>query len=264
MTAQSGRAVLILGHPSHEVRVFTWMLKTKPVVSVLTDGSANRGFRVCEHTASYLQERGIPLGSMFGAFPDRQFYAHILSQDFQFFRSVSRHLAEELCDESVGLVAGDSIEGFNPTHDICRLLIDAAVLIARLKRKQPLANYEFTLVGPVKPKDKACDGASILVTLTDEERGQKIEFAKVYPGVAEDVARQLAAHGAESFGEEFLYPSDESRLFRPLFHDKPPYELYGEMRVLSGFYSSVLRYSEHVRPIQEDLCRFVEAQRGSA
>ena len=259
--------LLILGHPSHELRVYEWLLRTKPMVFVLTDGSANRGFKVCEHTAAYLDATGIKRGSLFGAFPDKDFYQHIRSQHFDFFRSIVRHLSEEMMAEHVELVAGDSIEGFNPTHDLCRLMIDAAVMVAKKRRAKPLRNYEFALVGPVQPRPDELSrmpaGEILLFSLSEEMRSQKIDFAKRYPGVSEDVARQLAAHGELAFGTECLYPSDESRLFRDLFVKKPPYELYGEERVKSGLYDSVLRYVEHVKPVQENLAAYVREEGGA-
>lgn len=254
-------AALVLGHPSHELRVYQWLIENKPLVFILTDGSANRGFPVSEHTKKVLTEKGIPQGTLFGAFPDRTFYEHVRTLDFPFFRGLAEHLAAALSDESIEVVAGDAIEGFNPTHDLCRLITNAAILVANLSRRRPLQNLDFALVGPVFDPEHAGREDLVVIRLTEEEKAEKIRVAKGYPGVEADVERALRTFGEESFSEECLRPVDEEKLFSELHDTKPAYERYGEERVRDGLYSFVIRYSEHLRPIQEDLARWT-AERG--
>ena len=262
LASESTSTLLVLGHPSHELRVFQWLLETKPRVFVLTNGSANRGFPVSEHTKSYLSEEGIPLGSLLGAFPDRDFYQHMQNKDFPFFRSLAAQLAEEFSDEAVSRVAGDAIEGFNPSHDVCRLLIHAAVLVANSRRKTPLENFEFDLVGPIIRESDRERTDCIRLRLSSEQLAKKIAAAKAYPGVTADVNRQLEKFGEESLQEECLRPSDARDLSRNLFHEKPPYEKFGEERVQAGLYKEVLRYSQHIRPLQTDLAAWVILEGG--
>ena len=45
-------------------------------------------------------------------------------------------------------VAGDAVEGFNPSHDLCRLVIDAAVVTGSTARRSPRRDdFEFPLEG---------------------------------------------------------------------------------------------------------------------
>ena len=234
------------------------MLRTRPLVFVLTDGSANRGFAVSDHSRKVLTERGIAIGSVFGAYPDRVFYEHIRKLDFSFFRGLASLLSEELADESVETVAGDAIEGFNPTHDLCRLIINAGILVANSRRKTPLKNLDFALDGPVF--DPAHIGRTDLVTmkLSKDETDEKIRVARGYPGIQSDIDRAIKAFGEHTFAEECLRPTGLERLYQQLHDQKPAYERYGEERVRDGLYSFVIRYTEHLQPIQKDLASWTD------
>ena len=261
-TSTGKETLLVLGHPSHELRVYQWLIQTKPKVFVLTNGSANRGFAVSDHTKSQLSERGIPCGSLFGAFSDKEFYEQMKSKNFAFFRSLAAHLTEEFSNESYSRVCGDAIEGFNPSPDLCRLLIHAAFLVANSKRKTPLENFEFDLVGPIQRESDKARKDLIVINLTPEQLREKIAIARNYPGVGADVERQIEKYGEAGLQLECLRPSDSRDLFRKLFEEKPPYEKFGEERVQAGLYREVLRYSEHLHPLQEALALWVKEQGG--
>ena len=43
------------------------------------------------------------------------------------FVALAQELAIALAQAGVECVAGDAVEGFNPAHDVCRLIVDGAV-----------------------------------------------------------------------------------------------------------------------------------------
>src|SRR5438105_11481135 len=45
-----------------------------------------------------------------------------------------------------GYVVGDAIEGYNTTHDVCRLMINCAVEAANRSNYHQIANYEYPVV----------------------------------------------------------------------------------------------------------------------
>ena len=65
-------------------------------------------------------------------------------------------LAASFARNGIDFVAGDATEGFNPTHDICRALVNAAVAIAERVNRRIIANYEFCLTRDRQKSPECC------------------------------------------------------------------------------------------------------------
>src|SRR6185295_3700770 len=118
------RAALVIAHPSHELRVHGWMQRTRPLVFVLTDGSGREAQPQLASTTKTLKDVAAQTGSVYGRVSDRDIYNAFLSRDFSFFIGLSEEIAEDLHRQRIDYVVGDSAEGYSPTHDACRLLVD--------------------------------------------------------------------------------------------------------------------------------------------
>src|SRR6266700_3773669 len=138
-------AALVIGHPGHELRVFHWVEMVRPVVFVLTDGSGRLGQARLPSTTRILDQTGASRGSFYGRLTDGQAYSAILNFDFSVFIELARELARFMVDDAVDYVVGDAAEGYNPTHDVCRLVIGAAVALVGRHRGQRPASYDFPL-----------------------------------------------------------------------------------------------------------------------
>ena len=51
--------------------------------------------------------------------------------------------ADGFLRDGIGYVSGDATEGYNSTHDACRLLINAAVEMASRRGAARSANFDF-------------------------------------------------------------------------------------------------------------------------
>jgi hypothetical protein len=246
-------AVIVVGHPGHELRVHGWMEIARPVVCVLTDGSGSAGAGRLESTSRVLERTGSRRGLIYGRMSDRAVYTAILEHDLDLFLG----LADELCNALVTLeatsVVGDAIEGYNPSHDVCRLLINAAVRMASRALRSPIANYDFMLVGAPDEVPKARRNEVVCLPLDDEALARKLESAQTYPELAGEVAAAIDRFGVTPFQREFLRPVDLDDPLGWPAHLVPFYEQYGEKRVAEGVYDRVLRFREHVVPLGEAL-----------
>src|ERR1700720_1629366 len=139
------RPALLVGHPGHELRVLGWLAENRPRVYVLTDGSGPDGTSRLPATSRLLDRLGSRRGRVFGLFSDARTYRAILEQEIGIFQSIVDELAQSLIEHGIDFVAADAAEGFNPTHDICRQLANAAVSKARMLTGRAIANYEFCL-----------------------------------------------------------------------------------------------------------------------
>jgi hypothetical protein len=244
-------SVLVIAHPGHELRVHGWLERTRPRVLVLTDGSGHTGNSRLESTARVVADAKATPGPVFGAFSDCQAYDALLSGDRNLFADLARRIARELESPDVDSVAGDAAEGYNPIHDICRCLVDAAAALADRRRSTPLRVYDFPLAGPPAPAGFEPPRDSLCFRLSDGEFARKLAAARSYARLDAEVAAALLEHGEDAFRVEFLRRLERDR--RLLISEPPFYEMYGEKQVAAGHYAKVLRYREHVRPIEEFL-----------
>lgn len=243
-----GATALIIAHPGHELRVHGWMERTRPEVFVLTDGSGHTERSRLASTAEVLRRAGARPGAVFGRFRDRSLYELLLSRDLGALERLARDIAENLVQAGIRCVAADAIEGYNPGHDLCRVVADAAVRLAQSRLGRPIASYGF-------PLDARPDAGSwqIRHELDDEALRRKMEASLGYPEMRAEVERNLAEHGREAFRVECLRLVDGEAVVEHLVDDPPYYERYGERQVAAGHYERVLRFREHFLPVARGL-----------
>ena len=77
-------------------------------------------------------------------------------------------------------VAGDAVEGFNPAHDVCRLLLNAAVAILRAGSLPGLRNRDFTLEALPAHCPADMYGEATWIHLDEAALGRKLEAAGTF------------------------------------------------------------------------------------
>jgi hypothetical protein len=248
------RAVLVVGHPGHELRVHRWLELATPTVHVITDGSGRTGRSRVASTAAVLARAGCSQGAVFGACSDAAIYATILRGEAAPLLRIVETLAEAFQDADY--VAADALEGFNPSHDFCRLMVNAA--LGRVART--IGNYDVLLDGDPRACPEHLRADAVELVLDDDALGRKIEAALGYPELRDETSRALAAYGADAFRVEMLRPVRDLREgVEALDEDPPYYERYGSEQVAAGHYREVIRYQAHVRPLARALWRGAEA-----
>jgi hypothetical protein len=243
----------VVAHPGHELRVFGWMETAAPLVCVLTDGSGSGGEGRLESTDAVLVRTGAHPGPVYGWMSDRAIYGAILSGDADRFRRLADELAAMMVEGGVDCVVADAVEGYNPSHDVCRLVVNAALRLASRARGAPIAAYDFLLVGAPDQCPDALRADALWLSLDDAALARKLEAARGYPELAGEVEHALERFGAAPFRTECLRPVDLSDPYGWDAAETPYYESYGEKRVAEGAYDRVLRFGEHVRPLADAL-----------
>jgi hypothetical protein len=204
---------------------------------------------------------------------DVDLYNAVLDFEHRPFIAVVDRLAAALMNKNVTCIAGDAEEGYNPAHDICRLIVNAAVNFVNLKRDRHIPNYDFKLAGPpANSSDDLRDG-SIWLNLDDAAFTRKVAAARNYPELQAEVETALNGTVHASFSNDPIL-NERSRstygvttannfrveCLRPVNlngaepkHAAPFYEEYGERQVSAGRYTRVLRYREHMLPLADAL-----------
>jgi hypothetical protein len=248
------RAALVIAHPGHELRVHRWLELARPVVLVLTDGSGHTGRSRLSSTMAVLERAGAVPGPLFGRLSDRSLYEAILSGDTDLFAGLAEEIAMALDDADVDYVAGDAVEGFNPGHDVCRLLLNAAILrLEQLGRR--VESFEFPLDGPPQECPGEDRSNAILLELDEDSLQRKLEAARTYTELEGEVNRAYASYGWEPFRVECLRPVRYSLEIGHRFQHPPYYESYGEKQVAAGIYQEVIRFQVHMAPLAASLGR---------
>jgi hypothetical protein len=245
--------VLIVAHPGHELRIFGWLERARPVVCVLTDGSGSGGEGRLDSTTRTLRSTCATPGAVYGPLSDRAIYAAMLGGDVDLFRRLADELAEVLAAQDTDCVVGDAVEGYNPSHDVCRLVIDTAVRMVGRTRGGMIPNYDFPLVGPPGQCPEPLRASAYFLHLDDAALGRKLDAADAYPELAGEVRAALGRFGVEPFRGECLRPVAPAERHGWGPDEVPFYERYGEERVAAGVYQHVLRFREHVLPISDAL-----------
>jgi hypothetical protein len=171
------------------------MEKARPYVCVLTDGGGRSGESRLDRTTEVLLKAAARPGAIYGRLTDLEVYSAVLDGNAGLFAGLVEELARAFAEERIEYVVGDAAEGYSVTHDICRIMIDAAVDLAAREYGHRVANFDFLVVGsPADCPDELRDRA-IWLQLDDQAFGRKVNAALNYtPKLGMDV--EAALNGA--------------------------------------------------------------------
>lgn len=247
------RSALIIGHPGHELRVFKFVKDFKPRVYILTDGSGyDRSSRVY-NSRRILESQGATCADIMGVFSDYELYQIILKNKVSVLEDLIKTIYFDLTAHNINFLFGDAIEGFNPTHDVCRYLINILVEIHSIKLSKQVSNFDFNLDGLPEECPVHLRSGMLSRKLNDAEISAKIEAAKNYPELKEDVEHTLNKFGHDAFRTECLRPVKNRKDLRGWQTSKPQYEIFGGKRVSDGQYEQVITFKDHVEPLANQL-----------
>lgn len=246
---------LVVAHPGHELRVYHWVEQNRPIFCCLTDGSGGWATSRLSSTARLLDAVGAPAGPVYGRYADTQVYTLLLEGRVDVFVALAQELAAAFATAGVDCVAGDAVEGFNPSHDVCRLIVDGAVEILRRQTGREVRNYEFVLDGP---PEMDCPGA-IVIRLDEAALDRKLAAAHEYTEMRGEVEAALERYGRQAFATECLHPIAATSPTSRFEEEAPAYERFGEKRVKEGRYSEIIRYRDHVRPVAAAIAAAVDS-----
>jgi hypothetical protein len=241
------RAALVIGHPGHELRVYGWLAAVRPQVFILTDGSGTTGMGRIASSSQLLAKTGSPLGKICAPFSDAGIYQAIRDCNIDKFLTLVDDLADTFMRDEIELVVSDANEGYNPTHDLCREIAQAAVEKIRHMSGRLIPHYEFCLTEWEHGSTYAHGERCVHTQLNHATLVAKIEASRAYAELQNEVDRALMMGGAEHFRVECLKRVDGWAPIDQAY--KPQYEIWGEQRVAEGKYTSVLRFHEHILPI---------------
>jgi hypothetical protein len=252
-TVLRGNVALVVGHPGHELRIHHWVETARPLTFVLTDGSGRGLPSRLPSTKNVLRKAGAKPAPIFGRWTDAEAYEVLLSGNLAALTELTRELANTLSANNIEAVVADAMEGFNPTHDLCRYVTNAAVLTADGANGRKIDNFDFVVVAHPRTAPAEIRDQCVRLQLDEAALTRKRIAAENYPELKEEIDAAISQFGLEVFATELLRPVTGH--LSDGFHDPPFYETHGEKRVRQGHYEEVIRYQEHFRPLMEALWR---------
>lgn len=243
-------SALVVAHPGHELRVFHWMERTRPLYCCLTEGSGGAASSRMRSTDAVLERVGSTPGPIYGRYSDKEIYRFLLAGRTDVFVALADELADVFVSAAVDAVAGDAVEGFNPSHDICRFVIDGAVALASRRSGRSIGNHDFVLDEAPDACPEASRHAATWLRLDAAALDRKIDAALQYPELRPEVQAALERFGRGAFAVECLRPATTAPMLDLFDGALPAYERYGEQRVREGRYSEIIRYRQHVLPVR--------------
>lgn len=245
-------SALIIGHPGHELRAFKFLKDSKPDVYILTDGSGHSNDSRLHQSIELIESLGATYKNTITPFTDKELYAIILDGDLAQIRQVKEQLLFSIKENNYNKIFGDALEGFNPTHDICRYIING--IVAELEKNDPtksILNYDFVLdKGPNNLSQKE-NLTGFSLELSPLELNMKMHAALNYPELKTEVEIAIERFGMSSFSwESYRRVTNLNQTIN--WESKfPYYEEIGKKRVASGSYNTCIEFEKHIKPIAE-------------
>ena len=253
MSLHNPKFALIIGHPGHELRIYRFLEIYRPRVYVITDGSGSSQKSRIQNTLKTIIHAGAIASPVMGRFTDKELYNIIREKNKEPLIHLLDDIISDMEIHKINAFAGDALEGYNPTHDLCRYMINAINRIFGLKTGKEIPNFEFSLDGPPHKSPGRSIGEPIQLDLNEEDLGRKFVAAHNYPELLEEVKKVLELYGKSPFRTEYLWPVEHPDDYQSWIMDKPFYETWGKQKVNSGTYKDLITYQGHLKPLAEFL-----------
>ena len=240
------RAVLIVAHPGHELLLHHWLERAQPVVCALTDGSGGRARDRSGRSRTIIERAGARVGPVFAAATDREWYRAILAGDRRLFDGAAADIAQMCRVERITQIVGDSLEFFNPMHDLCSCL--AQNVSMQLQGSGAVAGVVELLTYPIERPDMVSAKPNYVLALDEAAMERKLAAAAEYHELTADVERRRVT-AIEHIASERLFSVDTHRVWPPRAPEEPFYEKFGREMIARGTYAELITYADHVRPL---------------
>jgi len=230
-----------MAHPGHELMLHHWMERHRPVVFALSDGSGSLGVARVERSKRVIEASGASVGAVFGLLPDAAWYRAIVAQDVTPFMRVVESITDGATPPAT--VVSDSIEYFNPLHDLCCVVAHVATGRINGRGGKPVQHLEY----PIEAESDRPSGQRL--TLDGPALARKHTAVANYEELKNEIERRSSGMNLDDLGRETLHMARCSEMWPQDLPVEPLYEKYGRMRVSSGVYRDVITYADHVRPL---------------
>ena len=242
--------LVVTGHPNHELAIFGFVQRARPHLLFLTDGGGQE--RIDESRRALASIGALDRATFLG-WREQTLYDALLARDVELLRRLAGEVRAKLIAIAPRQVLCESIELYNPLHDLTFPIVRAAA------HGLPIELIEFPLIAQNPSPDESyrvqrfADGrASIAVALDDAELENKLrardhEYLSLRrsTGQVMDVSREGA-------GTEMFARAGDS-LPTPGRHHALRYERRARLLYERGEIADMITFAGHFVPVARAL-----------
>jgi len=236
----SGRALLILGHPGHEIYLKYWCRRHRPDVVFLTTGSRSGRTRDrIDFSRRLVAGWNCDVAPYPGQIEDRVLYEAVMAGDIAPLAGWLDQLVGQIESRRSNRVVVDAFQGYSVTHDLANLLARLAVMKVEAMQSRPIELLEFAPVPESlwpRPRPGCPDYAQ---ALSPDEIRRKIAAAAGCADLSRELDWLLPRADGDFLASERLYAL--AKVARLRLPGTPYYEEVGRQKILEGVYKTVLR-----------------------
>ena len=261
---------MVFSHHPHEIFATGLLLQFKPDLLFLSHAHGDKNLE--SQARAGLDAIGFEGTVRFLEVSERVAYARMIANDFEWFESMRDQVGQWLEEKSPVAVITDGFEAYNPVHDLCSLMVDAALhQIATTSGSLAPSRFEMPLAfgskaGALISESDDADQPVFAYELTEHQVAMKklrcqllLRDVPVDMAVADHPASIVAGIHPKLFEKEFFapVPHDRSYCELPPIGDWKTYDQHGRERVAAGLFRTALTFDDHFSPMARAL--FAEA-----
>ena len=250
--------LVVAAHAGHELLLWQWLRQARPDFVVLTNGAGATGTPRLQPTLDNLADAGARwMPQVITPVADGTVYQALLTGDARLFVQWRDALLAHVVAQGINCIVADEAEDYNPSHDLCRLLVNAVVEQAG-RSGHPLQSFGYPTVGHPSPPARLQSEPHVAVELSPAQLQAKLADMERYAGafggqLQRELDGFLAECGEQAYGRECLFAARPTRYeLGQTSAVKPYFETIGEQRLAEGVYQHVIR-GAHLQAVADRL-----------
>jgi hypothetical protein len=244
------RRLIVTSHPNHELAILGFVQRVHPDILFLTDGG---GETRMEESRGVLASLGLLDRARFLGWPEERLYQGLLDADFAFFSGLVQEIGREIERRVPVQLFCESVEGYNPLHDVTLALARAAA-----RGGVGVVIIEFPLIAEVSEAPERYrvqrppageEREYVRLRLTERELSFKLAAgARSYPTLRKQLGPLLDTLRPEDVAEEWFVLL---RSWPPALASGalPRYERRGRLLFEQGQVDRSITYRDHFLPL---------------
>jgi hypothetical protein len=242
-------SVMVFSHPNHEAALWATIRHRQPTLIFLTDGGGQDRVEQSRSALASLVQGG---SVHFLNHPECTLYAALIRRDVAFFRALANQVALLIDGTEAVDVYCDSVEFYNPVHDICLPVVRAALPPTGARVFEvPLVHqtsmtperYEF-----LRAPESLAAGAIWRNLSADDEQAKRDNIVSNYSILIRQLGATSVARALFHIGREQIFPARAS-LPEPAAGQVLRYEWRGQLLKQRGAVTEAIGFREHYLPI---------------
>lgn len=256
MIRPGNNVAMVLAHGNHELFAAGLIQQFQPDILYITRGRRPEDERTEEQARSVL--KALEFGSKVTFLPVREtdIYGRLLARDAEWFATLRNHVAAWLYQVGADAVITDAFEWYNSVHDLCSLLVDAALETSPLLSAQKVQRYDLPLAFQTIVQYDESEFVDTGIphhryTLDAEESRSKRDIIQKVIVSDQNVREVVSTWTAKRYEQEIYQPVPSTRDYGvvPPRNQWVTYDDYGKENVARGRYPQAITFQEHYAPI---------------